>query len=261
MGVIISERKRPAEDSGQEFEDGAKRLRRSSEKEIDGYDIDSQSISDYRNVEGAEHELISNVLVTESDDIFLYSTGNEGVYNDCIEHLIINGDLATNTMSPCELTEFPRDDYASSDIHHGCNYSNGTSDLKKNEEEAGRSEMGTCYDHGSPLEGMDLLFDDVGLGFGVHEDDSLEIVAELVKRPGEGCEIWSDLGACSTGVSVPAEQAFIEENEVHDWLFGGSQRSPSGPDSLQGCCAGGDHLLVLNEPSMAHVLEGMAAGT
>lgn len=256
MGVL-SERKRPAED--QELDGGEKRLHRSSEKEFDGYDIDLQSSSEYRSVEGVEHELISNVLVTENDDIFLYPTGNGGVYNESIEHLIINGDFTTNTNTntACE-TEFSRYDYASSD-HHGC-YSaiNGSSDLQKNEEE-GRSEMGNCYDHGSPLEGLDLFFDDVGLGFGVHEDDSLEFVAELVKRPGEGCEILSEVGACS-GVSVSAEQTFIEENEVHDWLFGGSQRSP-GPDSLQGCCTGGDHLLVLNDPSLAHVFEGMAAGT
>lgn len=261
MGVI-SERKRPAED--QELDDGGKRLHRSSEKEFDdGYDIELQSSSEYRNFEGEEHELISNVLASETDDIFLYSSGI-GVYNESIENLIIGGDLTTNTNASCE-TEFPRDDYASSE-HHGCYMSaiNGFSDLQKNEEE-GRSEMqGTCYDHGSPLplEGLDLFFDDVGLGFGVHEDDSLEFVAELVKRPGEeGCEIFSELGACS-GVTVAAEQAFIEENEVHDWLFGGSQRSPA-PDSLQNCCtaAGGDHLLVLNEPSLAHVLEGMSTGT
>lgn len=250
MGVI-SERKRPAED--QEF-DGHKRLHKSSEKEFEGYGVELQSSSENRNVEGVEHELISNVLVTENDDFFLYPTGDGGVYNESIEPLIINGDLATNTNTSCE-TEF----HASSD-HHGC-YSviNGSSDLQKNEEE-GKYDMGTCYDHGSPLEGLDLFFDDVGLGFGVHEDDSLEFVAELVKHPGEGnCEIFSDVGACN-GVSLSADQAFIEETEVHDWLFGGSQRSP-GPDSLQGCCTSGDHLLVLNEPSLAHVLEGMAAGT
>lgn len=255
MGVI-SERKRAAEDQ-EEFDDGGKRVCRSSEKE---FDIDLQSSSEYRNVEGGEHELISNVLASETDDIFLYSSGN-GVYNESIENLIVSGDLTTNTnASSCE-TEYP------SSEHHGC-YSaiNGFSDLQKKEKE-GRSEIqGACYDHGSPLplEGLDLFFDDVGLDFGVHEDDSLEFVAELlVKRPGEeGCEIFSELGGCS-GVTVAAEQAFIEENEVHDWLFGGVQRSP-GHDSLHNCCTtpGGDHLLLLNEPSsLAHVLEGMATGT
>ncbi|KAH9329166.1 hypothetical protein KI387_001274 [Taxus chinensis] len=243
MGLIenCNGRKRPAED--QEFDNGEgyKRLCRPV-----GREYEHGLSAEYKKMGMMDNNIQS---VIDSDDIFIYNyngTGNSAFINDD-EQLIIHGDLGRSIRSPGE-------DYTSLSFGYGANL---LTDLHKDSDEVVKnSEVGlSCYDAENPLEGLDLFFDDVGLDFGVQEDNERLRESHVVadhKHADEGCEselicnenVWA-AAACTLNTT---EQAFIEENEVHDWLFSSDQADPS-----LGYCSGD-----LLEPSMTHLLKGMA---
>lgn len=197
------------------------------------YGLYEALVSSDENKMGMENSIGSLV---ESDDVFIYN----GTDN---EHLIINGDMGR------EAIRSPRDEHENCGIGYGRNLSN---DLLKESDDVGKlSEEGilSSYESENPLEGLDLFFDDVGLDFGVPEDHEISRESTIVGDKHESDLICNeDVWAAAAIGANNIEHAFVEENEVHDWLFSSDQADPSL----------GYGISDLLEPSITPLLKGMA---
>ncbi|XP_057868948.1 uncharacterized protein LOC131075965 [Cryptomeria japonica] len=235
-------RKRAAEEEEFVQDDAYKRPCRSAGREYE-YGLYEALVSSDDKKMGMDNNIESLI---ESDDLFIYNGADNRAFITTDEHLIINGDLGRASIRS------PRDDQANCGLGYGKNLSN---DLVKDSDDVGRfSEVGiSSYESENPLEGLDLFFDDVSLDFGVPEDhDTRDSPIVGDKHAGKDSE--SDL-ICNEDVWAAAasnvnttEQAFVEENEVHDWLFSSDQADPSL----------GYGISDLLEPSITPLLKGMA---